>query len=228
MADEGDLNPQMEKILKAMGQSVPDNKRILEINADHPLFAAMNEPVREGQGEPRPRTVREAPVRPGAPSGRVEAERPGGLRECRGRPDDGEPEDRLIRLQGLSSGAHEIVSSGGPVGYDYDLVVIGGGAAGLVASKLGAGLGKKVAIVEKSRLGGECTLYGCVPSKALIKTARVYRQMRDPGGGGPGFAARRAPPASPYTTDGVFPRVRCDYREGLPGPQPGGAGAPRA
>ncbi len=94
------------------------------------------------------------------------------------------------------------------MGYDYDLVVIGGGAAGLVASKLGAGLGKKVAIVEKSRLGGECTLYGCVPSKALIKTARAYRQMGDPEAVGLGFAARNAPPASPYTTDGVFPRVR--------------------
>jgi molecular chaperone HtpG len=43
VSDEGDLNPQMEKILKAMGQSVPDNKRILEINGDHPLFAAMKE-----------------------------------------------------------------------------------------------------------------------------------------------------------------------------------------
>jgi len=42
VADEGDLNPQMEKILKAMGQTVPENKRILEINPDHPLFAAMN------------------------------------------------------------------------------------------------------------------------------------------------------------------------------------------
>ena len=43
VADEGDLNPQMEKILKAMGQDVPDNKKILEINPDHPLFAAMND-----------------------------------------------------------------------------------------------------------------------------------------------------------------------------------------
>lgn len=42
VADEGDLNPQMEKILKAMGQEVPGNKRILEINPDHPLFSAMN------------------------------------------------------------------------------------------------------------------------------------------------------------------------------------------
>jgi|WetSurMetagenome_2_1015567.scaffolds.fasta_scaffold19497_1 molecular chaperone HtpG len=43
VAEEGDLNPQMEKMLKAMGQSVPDKKKILEINPDHPLFAAMND-----------------------------------------------------------------------------------------------------------------------------------------------------------------------------------------
>lgn len=43
VADEGGLNPQMEKILKAMGQNVPDSKKILEINPDHALFAAMNE-----------------------------------------------------------------------------------------------------------------------------------------------------------------------------------------
>lgn len=42
VADEGGLNPQMEKILKAMGQNVPDSKKILEINPDHALFAAMN------------------------------------------------------------------------------------------------------------------------------------------------------------------------------------------
>ncbi len=42
VSDEGDLNPQMEKLLKAMGQEVPEQKRILEINPDHPLFAAMN------------------------------------------------------------------------------------------------------------------------------------------------------------------------------------------
>jgi len=52
--------------------------------------------------------------------------------------------------------------------YDYDLIIIGGGPAGLVASKLAAGLGKKVAIIEKERLGGDCTLTGCVPSKTLI------------------------------------------------------------
>ena len=42
VSEEGGINPQMERVLKAMGQSVPDSKRILEINGDHPLFAAMN------------------------------------------------------------------------------------------------------------------------------------------------------------------------------------------
>ncbi len=56
--------------------------------------------------------------------------------------------------------------------------MIGGGAAGLVASKFAAGVGKKVALIERERLGGECTLYGCVPSKALIRTARVLNQMK--------------------------------------------------
>ncbi len=63
------------------------------------------------------------------------------------------------------------------MGYDFDLIVIGGGAAGLVASKFAAGMGKKVAIVEKDRVGGECTNYGCVPSKTLIKTAKMFNRI---------------------------------------------------
>jgi molecular chaperone HtpG len=43
VVDEGDLNPQMEKVLKAMGQNVPNSKKILEINPDHPLFSVMND-----------------------------------------------------------------------------------------------------------------------------------------------------------------------------------------
>jgi len=53
----------------------------------------------------------------------------------------------------------------------YDVIVIGGGAAGLVAAKLAAGLGKSVAIIEKNKLGGECTWTGCIPSKTLIHLA---------------------------------------------------------
>lgn len=61
--------------------------------------------------------------------------------------------------------------------YDYDLIVIGGGSAGLIAAKLANGLGKKVALVEKRKLGGDCTWFGCIPSKTLIKSAYMAHQM---------------------------------------------------
>lgn len=62
--------------------------------------------------------------------------------------------------------------------YDYDLIAIGAGAGGFVSSKLATGLGKKVALIEKGLLGGECTNRGCVPSKALIKAAAAAHQAR--------------------------------------------------
>lgn len=58
--------------------------------------------------------------------------------------------------------------------YDYDLVVIGGGAAGLVAATGGVALGAKTALIEKKELGGDCTWYGCIPSKSLLKSAQVF------------------------------------------------------
>ena len=60
----------------------------------------------------------------------------------------------------------------------YDLVVIGGGSAGLTAARFAARLGRRVAIVEASRLGGDCTWTGCVPSKALIRAANVAQEAR--------------------------------------------------
>lgn len=61
--------------------------------------------------------------------------------------------------------------------YNYDIVMIGAGAAGLVASKLANGLGKKVAMIEKKKIGGDCTWFGCIPSKALIKSASQAHQL---------------------------------------------------
>src|ERR1700722_16565947 len=60
----------------------------------------------------------------------------------------------------------------------YDVIVLGGGSAGLVAAKLIRGLGKKVAIIEKAKLGGECTWNGCVPSKTIINIASLLRDAQ--------------------------------------------------
>ena len=65
--------------------------------------------------------------------------------------------------------------------YDYDLIAIGAGAGGFVSAKVAAGFGKKVAMIEKKKLGGECTNVGCVPSKALLKAAAVAHQVRHVG-----------------------------------------------
>ena len=61
----------------------------------------------------------------------------------------------------------------------YDLTIIGGGSAGLVLAVAGAKLGKKTALVEKHRLGGDCLWTGCVPSKALLKTAKVANYFKN-------------------------------------------------
>jgi pyruvate/2-oxoglutarate dehydrogenase complex dihydrolipoamide dehydrogenase (E3) component len=60
----------------------------------------------------------------------------------------------------------------------YDLVVLGGGTAGLVCAMGAAALGAKVAVVERHRLGGDCLNSGCVPSKALIRSARAAGEAR--------------------------------------------------
>jgi len=65
-----------------------------------------------------------------------------------------------------------------PKRFDRNMVVIGAGAAGLVTSYIAAVVRAKVTLVESHKMGGDCLNYGCVPSKALIKTATLVRQMR--------------------------------------------------
>jgi pyruvate/2-oxoglutarate dehydrogenase complex dihydrolipoamide dehydrogenase (E3) component len=66
--------------------------------------------------------------------------------------------------------------------YDYDIGIIGGGAAGLTIAAGAAQAGAKVLLVEKeTRLGGDCLHYGCVPSKTLIRTSQVYHLMKNAG-----------------------------------------------
>ncbi len=60
----------------------------------------------------------------------------------------------------------------------YQLVVIGGGTAGLVSAAIAAGLGARVALVERHLLGGDCLNVGCVPSKALLRAARSWHAAR--------------------------------------------------
>lgn len=61
---------------------------------------------------------------------------------------------------------------------EFDLTVIGGGAAGLVAAQVSAYLGARTALIESHRMGGDCTWTGCIPSKALLKAAKVAQFMR--------------------------------------------------
>lgn len=60
---------------------------------------------------------------------------------------------------------------------DFDLIVIGAGIAGMVSAVTAASLGKRVAVVEKSRVGGSCTNTTCIPSKALIRLGHASREM---------------------------------------------------
>ena len=80
----------------------------------------------------------------------------------------------------------------------YNLVVIGAGTAGLVSAAGGGALGAKVALIERHLMGGDCTNYGCVPSKAVIRSARAAFALRE----APSFgvSARNGEPVD-------FPRV---------------------
>ncbi|MEO6958405.1 MAG: FAD-dependent oxidoreductase [Burkholderiaceae bacterium] len=83
-----------------------------------------------------------------------------------------------------------------PRQFDRNLVVIGAGAAGLVTAYIGAAVKAKVTLIEAHKMGGDCLNYGCVPSKALIKSATLAHQIRHAGrygleAGPPAFSFRK-------------------------------------
>ncbi|HVS08978.1 MAG TPA: FAD-dependent oxidoreductase, partial [Planctomycetota bacterium] len=92
----------------------------------------------------------------------------------------------LPQVQPLDEHNRELVGNVHPADWPapeparrYNLVVVGAGTAGLVAAAGAAGLGARVALVERDLLGGDCLNVGCVPSKALIRCARASVEVRD-------------------------------------------------
>lgn len=85
----------------------------------------------------------------------------------------------------------------------YNLVVLGGGTAGLITAAGAAGLGAKVALVEREHLGGDCLNVGCVPSKALLRAARAVADVRDAGRYGV-----EVPPGTRVNFPAVMERMR--------------------
>lgn len=65
-----------------------------------------------------------------------------------------------------------------PAKFDYNMVVIGGGSAGLVSAYIASAVKAKVALIEKHKMGGDCLNTGCVPSKALIRSAKIFNYFR--------------------------------------------------
>lgn len=65
-----------------------------------------------------------------------------------------------------------------PTRFDRNLIVIGAGAAGLVSAYIAAAVKAKVTLIEAHKMGGDCLNYGCVPSKAIIRSAKLAKQMR--------------------------------------------------
>lgn len=89
--------------------------------------------------------------------------------------------------------------------FDNNLVVVGGGSAGLIAAYVAATVRAKVTLVEAERMGGDCLNTGCVPSKALIRCARIAHTFRDAGR----FGIR------PQAPEVDFPRVMARVREAI-------------
>lgn len=85
----------------------------------------------------------------------------------------------------------------------YNLVVIGAGTAGLVSAVVAAGLGARVALIERHLMGGDCLNVGCVPSKGLIRAARAWADLREAGTFGV-----HIPPGVKYDFGAVMARMR--------------------
>ena len=64
----------------------------------------------------------------------------------------------------------------------YNIIVIGAGTAGLVTAVIAAGVGAKVALIERHLVGGDCLNVGCVPSKGILRAARAWADLRNSGG----------------------------------------------
>ncbi|HJO00277.1 MAG TPA: FAD-dependent oxidoreductase, partial [Nitrospinaceae bacterium] len=61
---------------------------------------------------------------------------------------------------------------------DYNIIVIGGGSAGLVSAYIASAVKAKVALIEKHKMGGDCLNTGCVPSKALIRSTKILSYIK--------------------------------------------------
>ncbi len=83
-----------------------------------------------------------------------------------------------VHNQKLIANVHPISWQNPEPATRYHLVVIGGGTAGLVSAAGAAGLGARVALIERRMLGGDCLNHGCVPSKAIIRAARAWHDAR--------------------------------------------------
>jgi len=81
-------------------------------------------------------------------------------------------------LLGFYKGRQVLKRFNKPKTFDYNMVVIGAGSAGLVTSYIGAATKGKVALIEKHRMGGDCLNTGCVPSKALIRSAKFMADVK--------------------------------------------------
>src|SRR5258708_26321830 len=97
----------------------------------------------------------------------------------------------------------------------FDFVVIGGGSGGLTAAGFAAQLGAKVALVEKNRIGGDCTWTGCVPSKALLKAAKVAHEVRTASR----FGITANPPAVEMTSVRAYVRQAIEQVYQFEGPE---------